>query len=613
MSTHRMNLKDLLGAMVPNIGTSVSRFSFAVLFAALFATFHVFELDDEFDLTKHETLRVSLALISAFLWSFGVALLAERQKSTLLRIALVGLGVPLIAALYFYADVLAFQPYIFTAALLIFVGLAPYLSPVVPGGRAAFWQFNHRLWLGAALALVGAVLFAGGLSLIIETLELLFEIDFPSKTHQKLWIVGLTLVGPVNWLSMVPRDFQDTVPEGEQPEFTSRAVGTIVKYILVPLLLVYTVILYAYATKIGFDGALPNGRLGHMVLAYGAMGTLTILLAFPTRLVSGPLVAFFWRNWFWLTIGPVALLFLAAYTRVAHYGITEERYLVLLAGLWLGVLAVIFTLWRRDRDIRVLPLSLMGLLLIASMGPWGALGNSLRSQTTELQALLERTGHLVEGRIVAVKDLKAIEPADSRRVRSIVYYLNRRDALPQIEPWFSGIETNPFGQIAKDRSLPSRILSRLGASSAGHKTAGTDWIVHQANKPTGIDISSFSHLAGPYRIHLSQGSKVPAFTIQAEQAGTVDFKFALDRIVFEQLSPGGVTSLELNTADVVRKTLGKGRLQHRGEPVMHSHLLGGLPVGLMFQNFSGRIGSDGVRTLTAIVWVYVGRVSPEAQ
>ncbi len=606
MAKGRMNLKDFLGAIVPNIGTSVSRFSFAVLFAALFATFHVFELDDEFDLDRRETMRVSLALISAFLWSFGVALLAERQKSTLLRIGLVLVGIPLIAGLHFYAEALAFQPYIFTAALVIFVGLAPYLSPSVAGGRAAFWQFNHRLWLGAALALVGAVLFAGGLSLIIETLELLFEIDFPSKTHQKLWIIGLTLVGPVNWLSTVPHDFQDTVPEGEQPEFTSRAIGTIVKYILVPLLLVYTVILYAYAAKIGFDGALPNGRLGHMVLAYGAMGTLTILLAFPTRLVSGPLVTFFWRNWFWLTIGPVVLLFLAAYTRVAHYGITEERYLVLLAGLWLGVLAIIFSFWRSDRDIRVLPLSLMGLLLIASIGPWGALGNSIRSQMTELQALLERTGRLVDGRIVAVKELSAIDAGDSRRIRSIVYYLSRRDALPQIEPWFAGVETSPFDQTANDNTLSSKILSRLGAGRAGHKTAGTEWIVYQANKPGTIDVSSFSQLAGPFRIHLSQGSKVPEFTIQVEQVGTVTFKFALDHIVFEQLSPGGSTNLKLSTAEIVRTTLGKGRLQHRGEPIMHSHMFGSLPVGLMFQNFSGRIGTHGVHTLTAIVSVYVG-------
>ncbi len=613
MAKGRMTLKDFLGAIVPNIGTSVSRFSFAVLFSVLFAAFHVFELDDEFDLDRHETLRVSLALISAFLWSFGVALLAERQKSTVLRIILVLLGIPLIAGLHFYADALAFQPYIFAAALVIFVGLAPYLSPSVAGGRAAFWQFNHRLWLGAALALIGAVLFAGGLSLIIETLELLFEIDFPSKTHQKLWIIGLTLVGPVNWLSMVPRDFQDTVPEGEQPEFTSRAIGTIVKYILVPLLLVYTVILYAYAAKIGFDGALPSGRLGHMVLAYGAMGTLTILLAFPTRLVSGPLVSFFWRNWFWLTIGPVVLLFLAAYTRVAHYGITEERYLVLLAGLWLGVLAILFTFWRQDRDIRALPLSLMGLLLIASVGPWGALGNSIRSQMTELQALLERTGRLVDERIVAVKDLKAIDPDDARRVRSIIYYLNRRDALQQIEPWFEDIDTNPFGRIANDRSLPSKILSRLGASSAGHKTAGTDWIVHQANKPAAIDVSDFSRLAGPYRIHLSQGSKEPEFTIEVDQVGTVTFRFTLDRIIFERPAPGDVTRLELSTAEIVRETLGKGRLQHRGEPIMHAHKLGSLPIGLMFQNFSGRIASDGVRTLTAIVWVYLGSTSQDPQ
>ena len=77
---------------------------------------------------------------------------------------------------------------------------------------------------------------------------------------------------------------------------------------------------------------LPKGRLGPLVLGYGAVGTLSVLMAYPIRNHGGPLVKALWRHWFWLTLVPVGLLFMAAYQRIAQYGWTEERYLVVAAA-----------------------------------------------------------------------------------------------------------------------------------------------------------------------------------------------------------------------------------------------------------------------------------------
>ena len=258
--------------------------------------------------------------------------------------------------------------------------------------NAAFWLFNHRLWLAAGLGLIGAVMFGGGLSIILETLNFLFGLELPEKWHERIWTVALGFLAPVSWLALAPQNFTDRI-SGEETEFTTRAVATIVKFVLVPLLLVYTAILYAYAIKIELAGTLPKGTLGSLVVGYLLTGAATLLLAYPIRDSGGVLVRMFWRSWVWLTVLPVLLLFLAVYTRIAAYGFTEPRYAVVLIGVWALILAV----WRMVRrgenfDLRVVPGLLAILLLAASFGPWGIVGASVRSQTAESPASCARRG-----------------------------------------------------------------------------------------------------------------------------------------------------------------------------------------------------------------------------
>ncbi len=197
------------------------------------------------------------------------------------------------------------------------------------------------------------------------------------------------------------RSFGDRIGEREAAEFTVRAVANLVKFVLVPLLLVYTAILYAYAVKIGVERTLPKGTLGSMVVGYLLTGAATLMLAYPTRDTGGLLVRLFWRYWVWLALMPVLLLFLAIYTRITAYGLTEARYIIVLIGVWALILAGL-RIWRPDSfDLRLAPGVLALLLLAASFGPWGGIGLSVASQKAELASLLKEKGLLVDGKIVS--------------------------------------------------------------------------------------------------------------------------------------------------------------------------------------------------------------------
>ena len=250
-------------------------------------------------------------------------------------------------------------------ALILAVGLSPHARGHEQ--NESFWLFNHRLGLGALLAMVRAGLFGGGLSIIRETLNFLFGLHFPFKWHEHIWTAALGFMAPVKQLTLAPQNFTDKISE-QATEFTTRAVASLVKFVLVPLLLVYTAILYAYATKIGLERTLPKGTLGNMIVGYLLTGEATLMLTYPIRASGGALVRLFWRSWVWLALMPVLVLFLAAYTRIKAYDLTEERYLIVLIGIWAFILAGL-RIWRPvNFDPRLAPAVDRPLRLNASSG-----------------------------------------------------------------------------------------------------------------------------------------------------------------------------------------------------------------------------------------------------
>lgn len=531
MALTRTALLNALKSFTPDVGAAVRRFPFASLIAVVFTLLHLFEAKDIFGLSGNAWMRVSLGLGTAFLWSMALTLYAERHEwPHLRRIAGEVAGFGVVAMLFTQSVLFSLQPHLMFLAVGILVGLAAYMR-VGSTPNAAFWQFNHHLWLGAGLSLVGALLFAGGLSLIVETLELLFEVDFPRTTHEKIWTVAFGLIAPLNWLSLTPTDFSETVQEGEQEEFTSRAVAVIVKYILAPLLLVYTAILYAYAVKIAIDGVLPKGRLGPMVLAYGGLMTLTVLLAWPARTASGPLVTIFWRHWFWLILGPVAMLFLAVYQRIAQYGVTDERYMVVLAGVWLAALGLWFLFRHGVRDLRILPASLAIALFLAAFGPWGAVGLSVRSQTAQLAGLLEQHGRMKDGQVVNTDADKPLPRAEGRRVASILRYLERSGHLYELEGWFASMEKSPFRPGASTARISKDILVRVGAPQGAHILTEAEHLNFTAARPTSLAASRLDRIIGP--LALKHGSTDTVLAVEGGGALSVDFENNMVTVRFE--------------------------------------------------------------------------------
>lgn len=442
----------------PHAAAALRRFPLAIAIAAAF-TLYALALDDVDDVS----LRILQFLVASFFWVVAVDFFAEAQGHAFRARALLWLGGMAVLALLFW---LAWDIWLVAWLLLGGLLLLPPLAGHLGRGETneTFWLFNHRLVLAALLASVGSVLLLFGLIATIQTVDYLFGPGVPPAAFKYVWLISLGFIAPVSFLALAPRNFHDRLTEASASEFTFRAVAALVKFVLVPLLLVYTTILYAYAAKIALAWELPKGTLGSMVMAYLLIGAVTLLLAYPTRDTSGPLVRLFWRYWVWLAALPVLLLFIAGVRRIADYGVTEPRYLIMLVGVWAVILAGARVLSGEKFDLRIVPGALALLMLAGSFGPGGAVGFSVMSQKDELAQILAEAGVLVDGKIVPQTAGGNPYGDQAWRVRGIEWYLNMRRALGVLAPWFEGLPDDPFAPGKTPEQTAQGVLSALGLS-----------------------------------------------------------------------------------------------------------------------------------------------------
>jgi hypothetical protein len=537
---------------LPDISAAAARFPLAVAIAALLS---IYKLTHD-DIGDAE-LRVLGALAASFLWAVAVDFYAEAQRRSFpIRAALWVAGILVIAVLFRFAWDIWLSPPLVLGGLLLLVGLAGHLGR--GESNSTFWLFNHRLWLGALLALVGAGMLGAGLSIIHETLNMLFSLDLPSKWRDYIWTVSLGLVAPVSFLAFAPRSVTDPITAREEGDFTMRAIAALVKFVLVPLLLVYTAILYAYAIKIVLAWELPKGTLGAMVVGYLLVGAATLLVGYPSREAGGPLVRLFWRYWVWLAALPVVLLFIAMSRRIADYGLTEERYLMVLIGVWALVLAVIRVVRGGDFDLRLVPGVLALLLLAASFGPGGAIGFSVMSQKSELASILTEKRMLVDGKVVARPEGSEENPlgGEAARVRGIEWYLNTHRSLGLLAAWFEGQPDDPFAPGKKPEETARDLLVALGLRPDIGNVSGLTQFTHHSDVPAAISLAAGGTVVGPIVFQAgSVPAPIPPQTVSVERLGMVKLELS-DQLLSASLEDGA--SVKFDIADAAKEVYGRG-------------------------------------------------------
>lgn len=420
-----MNLPSISN-MFSSIKEILQRFPFVVINAVtLLITSILFVHQDHFKFSNDvETilLKMSLVLSLGIAFHFAIHTLRERKNlSSLIGFLLHGFGIVGSAALYFLYS----KPNTEFAILLVCYGLFSHLIVAFlafwnDNDSMAFWKFNKDLFLRFLLAaLFSAVLYAG-IAGAIGSFDLLFSIEVESEIYGDLFLLISLLFNTLFFLSGVPKLNEETQ---EEELSYPKSLKIFTQFVLLPLVVIYLLIMYAYTIKIIILWDWPRGILTYMILGYSIAGMLALLLLYPIQNLAENKWIKIFSTWFYRALLPlVGVLGIAIFKRVSDYGITEERYFVIILSVWLLCISLYYS-FSKVKNIKYIPITLAILAFITTFGPWGAFSVSKNSQWNRLEHVLSSNKLLTDG--MMKKGEYKIPQKDYDNIVSILQYFNR--------------------------------------------------------------------------------------------------------------------------------------------------------------------------------------------
>ncbi|HLG33651.1 MAG TPA: DUF4153 domain-containing protein [Bacteroidia bacterium] len=428
-------------------GETFKRFPLALLSAIAGTTVMLFLIHKSFSGGDDWQLsRLAMATYLSMLLAITVALYSERFTFSASKKYLSYVLSLIIVALYYFSlpaefnETEAMRFALFTIGLHLLVAFSPFM---VRGEMNGMWQFNKSIFIRILTsALYSGVLYAG-LALAMFAVQQLFDVKIKGEYYADLWIVISGMFNTWFFLSGVPENIPSLNDRTDYP----KGLKIFTVYVLLPLITIYMVILYLYAGKIVITSNWPVGWVGYMVIAFAIFGILSFLLIYPLRDDESNLwVKSYSKLFYFLLIVPIVLLFTAIYKRINQYGITEERYFVLVLAFWLSFITLYFMM-TNGKNIRIIPLSLCIVVFLTSFGPWGAFSVSHNSQFNELTTLLDSNHVLVNGKADTTKS-HDVDSKDYDRIKDIVRYLSHMHGHEMLQNYFS---VNLDSLIAEDK------------------------------------------------------------------------------------------------------------------------------------------------------------------
>lgn len=372
-------------------------------------------------------LLLSLKLLCERLTALG-----NRQKALLYLGIIIGLVLYYLYWLKNLEMVPSSRYAAFTLAFYLVFLIIPYFYK-----RENFELYCVQLLINFAVTYFYATVLYLGLAAMLLTISKLFLVQM-GRIYFDIWLIVAGIFAPAHFLADVPQLKQ---------EFQTSAYPKVLKilllYILTPLLIAYGAILYAYFGKIIITRSWPEGIVAHLVLWYSLISSLVLFFIYPLR----DLVKWIPR---FLSLFPKMLLpllimmFAAVGIRIYNYGITENRYFVLSAGLWVTGILLYYLFSKKVRNI-ILPISLALVASLSVTGPWSAYSISKLSQNHRFAAILNKYDMILDNSIV--KPERPLPKAAKEEILAILSYFQRFHNLNELKYLPPGFKLNQTSEI----------------------------------------------------------------------------------------------------------------------------------------------------------------------
>lgn len=428
-------MPNIFSRIQTTLAASLGRFPALITSAFVWAGAAMWALHEKSDLaTAHFCQRLTLAAAVGVPLCFSLRIFAE---GTIPRIKHwpEWLALPLLVIYFRTLPVQGFDaPFAFILSWVLVLGSLHCLAAIagfITTNEAGFWQFNRRIFQSFFVAALYTGVLVAGLELALLSADKLFNFKF-DRAYPNLFFFITGCIHPLFFLRGVPRDFVALANDSEHPA----GFKLFTQFALAPLVAVFTAILYAYGAKIALSRSWPHGWVALPVLLLSGVGILAFLLLHPLRNQKDEKWAYWFCRAFPKALAPLSILLLFAIReRIQAYGVTEERYLGLVAGGCILVWALV-TGFIKDAGIRWWPTFLGGICLVCAFGPWSAASVSVQSQMQRVTVFLKKHG-LLSGGVISSPEKRLILPqTEFNDFHSTLSYVAKRHGKALLESLF---------------------------------------------------------------------------------------------------------------------------------------------------------------------------------
>lgn len=294
-----------------------------------------------------------------------------------------------------------------------------------------------RLFSQAVIAVLFAAVLFIGLAAITLTVTSLFSLDISYRIYIQIWLVMVGVVAPFLFMAGIPMA-DATVKIHDYPTI----LNNLIMYVVTPILAAYTFILYLYFAKILITRQWPVGLVSHLVLWYSVATTAILYFVWPLASTNRWAEAF--AGYFPKLVLPLlAMMFASIGIRINSFGITENRYYVLVLGLWLLGTMLYLNLSKKRKSI-VLPVSLAIVVALSVTGPWSSFAVSKWSQNQRLEGLCAQYNMIKGNSIIPSSQ---VTQSDRREIAAILQYFDRYHDLSDVKLLPSGFTLAQFEEV----------------------------------------------------------------------------------------------------------------------------------------------------------------------
>lgn len=289
--------------------------------------------------------------------------------------------------------------------------------------REGFELYIVKLLTRGIVTLIYSLVLFLGIAAILFTVDKLLGITIQGEIYADTFLLVAGIFAPCFFLSGVPLRAQQF-----ETEDYPKLLKVLLLYIVMPIITAYTAILYIYFFKVIITRQWPVGLVAHLVLWYSIISTGIIFLVSPVKENKWVKAFSFW--FIKLVIPLIIMMYVSIGIRVKAFGITENRYFVILMGLWVLGITIYLNLSRAKRNI-ILPISLAVIAVIAVCGPLSSYSVSKFSQNKRFESIVEKYHMIKDGKIV--KPESEISNGDKREITEIIHYFSNNHKLKDIK------------------------------------------------------------------------------------------------------------------------------------------------------------------------------------